>query len=129
MLRGTYYRNLGRTGDLTIPKRLRAGLAAPLVVWCHEHPPYFVSATDAHHLPHASLRPSTLSSSGPVHLLRIDSRGRILLPADLRSLAGLADGVPVVVVGVRHVIEIWSIGAWTAELQRLLLSGSRESQE
>lgn len=45
--------------------------------------------------------------------LDLDAQGRTLLPANLRTRAGIAGSA--VVVGVNNVVEIWSQQRWEAQ--------------
>ena len=52
----------------------------------------------------------------------LDKQGRILLPATLRSYAGIGDGA--VVAGMNTYFEIWSAQDWTATREELADDGS-----
>ena len=52
----------------------------------------------------------------------MDKQGRILLPAPLRSYAGIGDGA--VVAGMNTYFEIWSTQDWTATREELADDGS-----
>ncbi len=55
--------------------------------------------------------------------VELDAQGRIIIPAKLRSYAGL--GAEVTIAGVRDHFEIWDRTAWQTYQERLDAEGSR----
>ena len=59
---------------------------------------------------------------------RLDKQGRLNIPANLRRHAGIQDGGPVVLVGVRNRLELWHADRWYAEVDDLTENCARYAQ-
>jgi MraZ protein len=70
-----------------------------------------------------ALRRKIFSNSAKV---TYDTAGRILIPTNLRAVAGIEDAV--VVVGVGDYFELWSAKAWAEENAALNDSGMNSSR-
>lgn len=47
----------------------------------------------------------------------VDRQGRLMIPPHLRQHAGLSEGQPVVIVGVKNRIELWHPDRWQEALE------------
>lgn len=123
MFLGRHSHNLDEKGRLALPARYRDELRDGVVITRGFDKCLLVYPMDAW-TPLAE-RVSALSIGDPdVRLLRrmlfanatdlqLDRQGRILVPAELRSHAGLEREA--VVVGMHSFIEIWSPDGWAAQ--------------
>jgi MraZ protein len=119
---GEYEHNLDGKGRLIVPVRFRPALEGG----------YFVTRGLDGCLwlfPRATwtgfsekLQESSITREGARRLDRmlfagtedeLDGQGRLTLPPALRAHAGLSPNGPVVVVGVKNRIELWSPGRWS----------------
>ena len=117
---GTYSHNLDAKGRLAIPARFREGLAADAVLSrgadrclaIYPKPAWNALCARIGSLPlsdhDARMYSRFLFADATV--LEPDGQGRILLPADLRTHAGIDRTV--CIVGMDVMIEIWAVEAW-----------------
>ncbi len=124
MFLGTHEPLLDEKGRLILPARFRDELASGLVVTKgQEHCLYGFPAAEFGSLTEA-MRQAPVTSKGARDYMRVmfagahdeipDKQGRITIPPQLRSYAGLAREC--VVIGANTRIEIWDRAAWTAYL-------------
>ena len=124
MFLGTHEPLLDEKGRLILPAKFRDELASGLVVTKgQEHCLYGFPTTEFASLTEA-MRQAPVTSKGARDYMRVmfagahdeipDKQGRITIPSQLRSYAGLAREC--VVIGANTRIEIWDRVAWTAYL-------------
>ena len=124
MFLGTHEPLLDEKGRLILPAKFRDELASGLVVTKgQEHCLYGFPTTEFASLTEA-MRQAPVTSKGARDYMRVmfagahdeipDKQGRITIPPQLRSYAGLAREC--VVIGANTRIEIWDRAAWTAYL-------------
>ena len=124
MFLGTHEPLLDEKGRLILPAKFRDELASGLVVTKgQEHCLYGFPTTEFASLTEA-MRQVPVTSKGARDYMRVmfagahdeipDKQGRITIPSQLRSYAGLAREC--VVIGANTRIEIWDRAAWTAYL-------------
>jgi MraZ protein len=124
MFLGTHEPLLDEKGRLILPAKFRDELASGLVVTKgQEHCLYGFPTTEFASLTEA-MRQAPVTSKGARDYMRVmfagahdeipDKQGRITIPSQLRSYAGLAREC--VVIGANTRIEIWDRAAWTAYL-------------
>jgi MraZ protein len=129
---GRYTHNLDDKGRLALPSKFRPELAGGVVVTRGFDACLLVYPTAAW-LPLAE-KVAALSISDPdVRLLRrmlfanatdmdLDRQGRILIPADLRTHAGIEREA--IVVGMHTFIELWSPSGWDAQSELVERDGA-----
>lgn len=121
---GTHTLSIDDKGRLTVPSSFRKDLGEEIVVRknpqerCVE-----ILPTDVWNLYLAELRKLpkldrkaqafiTLETAGAVHTT-IDKQGRVLMPADMKQLAGLGAGSgQAVVTGCIDRVKVWSLERW-----------------
>ncbi len=124
MFLGTHEPLLDEKGRLILPAKFRDELASGLVVTKgQEHCLYGFPTTEFASLTEA-MRQVPVTSKGARDYMRVmfagahdeipDKQGRITIPSQLRSYAGLSREC--VVIGANTRIEIWDRAAWTAYL-------------
>ena len=124
MFLGTHEPLLDEKGRLILPAKFRDELASGLVVTKgQERCLYGFPTTEFASLTEA-MRQAPVTSKGARDYMRVmfagahdeipDKQGRITIPSQLRSYAGLAREC--VVIGANTRIEIWDRAAWTAYL-------------
>lgn len=118
-LMGTYYHNIDAKGRLSFPTKLREilgrsfyvtkGLDQPcLTVYSQEEWDFLAAKVAA--IPEAKggqIKRWLFSGAG---ILTPDKQGRVLIPQDLRTFAGLEKDV--VVIGANNKAEIWDKARW-----------------
>lgn len=104
---GTEQRRLGKDGRLRLSPRHAKLL--PSAVIASLHPEGCIAITSG------AEHPGPVGARG----LRIDLRGRMMIPAELRRAAGLSAGELCVVVGCGDCVEVWS----TARYERMQRRG------
>lgn len=127
MFLGSHNHNLDSKGRLAIPARFRDELAGGLVLTrgfdkCIALYPMKAWETLAERINELSIadadvrqfRRMVFSEAVDVQL---DSQGRILVPAPLRTFAGIERET--VIIGVHASVEIWSPARWTATSENL----------
>lgn len=120
-LMGTYYHNIDAKGRLNFPTKLREGLGVtfyvtkgldqPCLTVYSEEEWARLSAKVAS-IPEAKggqIKRWLFSGAG---LLTPDKQGRVLIPQDLRTFAGLERDV--VIIGADNKAEIWDKARWEA---------------
>lgn len=120
MFLGTYLHNIDSKGRLTLPAKFRAELARGVVVtlgldgelWVFPMETWERLAAKMNELPlnDKDSRNFARRVYGKATDCEPDKQGRILLPSDLRELAGV-DG-ETVIVGSGGRLEIWSRERW-----------------
>jgi MraZ protein len=60
---------------------------------------------------------------------KLDGQGRLSVPAPLRRYAGIEDEAPVVVVGTRIRLELWSRDRWESRSAHLHAHGTEIAQQ
>ena len=124
MFLGTHEPLLDEKGRLILPAKFRDELASGLVVTKgQEHCLYGFPAAEFAELTE-SMRQAPVTAKGARDYMRVmfagahdeipDKQGRITIPAQLRSYAGLSREC--VVIGANTRIEIWDRAAWTTYL-------------
>ena len=132
MLLGEYEHSVDLKGRIAVPAKFRPQLEAGLVVTrgferCLQGYPLDawrvladrISSLSLGNADARRLRRHLFASAFDAEL---DKQGRILLPAPLRSYAGIGDGA--VVAGMNTYFEIWSTQDWTATREELADDGT-----
>ncbi|MEA4812789.1 MAG: division/cell wall cluster transcriptional repressor MraZ [Anaerolineaceae bacterium] len=136
MFFGQFEHNLDAKGRLTIPATFREqaldglyvteGFEANLVVYTLRDFEQIASNLSRLSITNAesrALRRKIFSSSAKVSY---DTAGRILIPANLRAVAGIEDAV--VIAGAGDYFELWSAKTWAKENASLNDSGMNSSR-
>jgi MraZ protein len=136
MFLGSYLHNIDSKGRLTLPAKFRAELAKGVVVtlgldgclWVFPMETWGGIAQKMNELP--------LTDKNSRHFARrmyayatdceLDKQGRILLPGNLRELAGL-DGETVIVGGPGR-LEIWGRETWEQTSHDLVANGDATAE-
>lgn len=125
MFLGTYEPKLDDKGRLILPAKYRDQLADGLVITRgQEHCLYVFTADDFMQM-QEDARKAPLSNREARNYLRVflsgavdqepDRQGRISVPANLRTYAGLERDLAVIGAGNR--VEIWNLESWNSFLQ------------
>ncbi|SEA45135.1 MraZ protein [Bowdeniella nasicola] len=120
MFLGTYEPKLDDKGRLILPAKYREQLAGGLVITRGQERCLYVFPMREFEAIHEQLRAAPLTSKQARQYLRVflsgaadeqpDKQGRITIPANLRSYAGLGRDLAVIGMGTR--VEIWDNEAW-----------------
>ncbi len=120
MFLGTYEPKLDDKGRLILPAKYREQLAGGLVITRGQERCLYVFPMREFEEIHEQLRAAPLTSKQARQYLRVflsgaadeqpDKQGRITIPANLRSYAGLGRDLAVIGMGTR--VEIWDNEAW-----------------
>ncbi|WP_250505593.1 division/cell wall cluster transcriptional repressor MraZ [Bowdeniella massiliensis] len=120
MFLGTYEPKLDDKGRLILPAKYREQLAGGLVITRGQERCLYVFPMREFEEIHEQLRAAPLTSKQARQYLRVflsgaadeqpDKQGRITIPANLRSYAGLGRDLAVIGMGTR--VEIWDNKAW-----------------
>lgn len=123
MFLGRFAYNVDQKGRLAVPARFREsltgtviltrGIDACLVLYPLESWKPLAAKVDALPLADPDARAFRRLMYAEAANLELDSQGRILLPPELRSWAGIEREA--VIVGVNTAIEIWSQTGWQAQ--------------
>lgn len=122
MFLGTYEPRLDEKGRLILPAKFREKLQGGLVITRGQEHCLYVFPMGEFEAMYERLRQEPLSSkearayqrlflSGAVDEIP-DKQGRIVIPAPLRTYAGL--GKELAVIGAGSRVEIWDLAAWNA---------------
>ena len=125
MFLGTYEPKLDDKGRLILPAKYRDQLAGGLVITRgQEHCLYVFKADDFMQM-QEDARKAPLSNREARNYLRVflsgavdqepDRQGRISIPANLRTYAGLERDLAVIGAGNR--VEIWNLASWNSFLE------------
>jgi MraZ protein len=124
MLLGTHTPKLDEKGRLFLPAKFRDELSEGVVITRGQERCLYVFSAKEFAEIHEKLRQAPASVKDARDYLRVmlsgasdetpDKQGRVLLPAMLRSYAGLTKDL--VIIGVGSRAEIWDAGAWTEYL-------------
>ena len=118
MLKGTYYQSMDVKGRMSFPAKLREiigekftvtkGLDGCLFVYSEEN--FKEKAEKIESLPLAKGRKLQRHFMASAHDVEVDKQGRILIPQNLREVAGLETDIAV--VGVSDRCAIWDKTRW-----------------
>lgn len=124
MLLGTHTPKLDEKGRLFLPAKFRDELSDGVVITRGQERCLYVFSAKEFSAIHEKLRQAPASVKGARDYLRVllsgasdetpDKQGRVLLPALLRSYAGLTKDL--VIIGVGSRAEIWDATAWNEYL-------------
>lgn len=124
MFTGEYRHTVDDKGRVAVPVRFRAELAGGALVskWIdgclaiHPRNAWDALAERTASLPvtDAGARTFQRFIFGAAFEVGLDRQGRLVVPAVLRDFAGLEGEAPVVVVGSRDHLELWSSERWGA---------------
>ncbi len=120
MLTGQYAHNLDTKGRVNFPARLREELGERFVITRGLDNCLFVYSMEEWAFLAAKLHELPISKSAPLNRfffagaaeVEPDKQGRVLIPAHLRTYAGLDRDV--VIAGVSNRAEIWDSARWEA---------------
>jgi MraZ protein len=124
-------------GRLTIPAKFRSHLSDGVIVARGLEPCLLIFTPDAWqnyvtslygHLPQNKENTRAIARfvfSGASDQT-LDKQGRILLPSNLRTYAGLRENV--VILGIQDHLEVWDVEAWQKDLKSLEIN-AREISE
>ena len=125
---GEYSHSLDDRGRLAIPSKLRDLLGNDVVVTRGWDKCLYVYPVAAWKSRSVKIRDLPTSDREIRNLHRffypaafpceIDKQGRILLPVNLRTYAGIVDNVTI--VGLGAYMEVWDTATWEAEQEKLL---------
>ena len=132
MFLGEYEHSVDTKGRLAVPAKFRPQLEAGLVVTrgferCLQVYPMqqwqiLSERVSGLSLGAAELRNLRRLLFGNASDMEVDKQGRILLPANLRTYAGIGDVA--VVVGMNTYFEIWAKDDWEAAMEAIDQSGT-----
>ncbi len=121
---GTHHPRLDEKGRLFLPARFRDALAGGLVITRGQERCLYVFPEAEFHRLYAQMREAPVTSKGARDYQRMllsgasdevpDKQGRVMVPAPLRSYAGLTRDCVVIGAGAR--LEVWDAEAWAAYL-------------
>lgn len=124
MLLGTHTPKLDEKGRLFLPAKFRDELSDGVVITRGQERCLYVFSAKEFASVHEKLRQAPASVKGARDYLRVllsgasdetpDKQGRVLLPALLRTYAGLTKEL--VIIGVGSRAEIWDAAAWNEYL-------------
>lgn len=124
MLLGTHTPKLDEKGRLFLPAKFRDELSDGVVITRGQERCLYVFSAKEFASVHEKLRQAPASVKGARDYLRVllsgasdetpDKQGRVVLPAMLRSYAGLTKDL--VIIGVGSRAEIWDATAWSEYL-------------
>lgn len=124
MLLGTHTPKLDEKGRLFLPAKFRDELSDGVVITRGQERCLYVFSAKEFASVHDKLRQAPASVKGARDYLRVllsgasdetpDKQGRVVLPALLRSYAGLTKDL--VIIGVGSRAEIWDATAWSEYL-------------
>lgn len=124
MLLGTHTPKLDEKGRLFLPAKFRDELSDGVVITRGQERCLYVFSAKEFASVHEKLRQAPASVKGARDYLRVllsgasdetpDKQGRVVLPALLRSYAGLTKDL--VIIGVGSRAEIWDATAWNEYL-------------
>jgi MraZ protein len=124
MLLGTHTPKLDEKGRLFLPAKFRDELSEGVVITRGQERCLYVFSAKEFASVHEKLRQAPASVKGARDYLRVllsgasdetpDKQGRVVLPALLRSYAGLTKDL--VIIGVGSRAEIWDATAWSEYL-------------
>lgn len=124
MLLGTHTPKLDEKGRLFLPAKFRDELSEGVVITRGQERCLYVFSAKEFDSVHELLRQAPASVKGARDYLRVllsgasdetpDKQGRVVLPALLRSYAGLTKDL--VIIGVGSRAEIWDATAWNQYL-------------
>lgn len=124
MLLGTHTPKLDEKGRLFLPAKFRDELSEGVVITRGQERCLYVFSAKEFASVHEKLRQAPASVKGARDYLRVllsgasdetpDKQGRVVLPAMLRSYAGLTKDL--VIIGVGSRAEIWDATAWSEYL-------------
>lgn len=124
MLLGTHTPKLDEKGRLFLPAKFRDELSDGVVITRGQERCLYVFSAKEFGSIHEKLRQAPASVKGARDYLRVllsgasdetpDKQGRVVLPAMLRSYAGLSKDL--VIIGVGSRAEIWDATAWSEYL-------------
>ncbi|MFD1504123.1 division/cell wall cluster transcriptional repressor MraZ [Georgenia yuyongxinii] len=124
MFLGTYEPRLDDKGRLILPAKFRDQLAPGVVLTRGQERCLYAFPISEFESMHETLRQAPIASKQARDYLRVflsgatdeapDKQGRITIPANLRTYAGLTRDLAVIGAGAR--IEIWDAGAWETYL-------------
>ncbi len=124
MLLGTHTPKLDEKGRLFLPAKFRDELSDGVVITRGQERCLYVFSAKEFSAIHEKLRQAPASVKGARDYLRVllsgasdetpDKQGRVVLPALLRSYAGLTKDL--VIIGVGSRAEIWDATAWNEYL-------------
>lgn len=118
MLMGTYTQSVDAKGRMAFPAKLREAMGEGMVLTRGVGGCIFVYTREAfeekvrklNSLPMAQALPLQRTLVANAAEIEPDKQGRVLVPARLRTLAGINDEA--VVAGVSDHCEIWSLDRW-----------------
>lgn len=132
MFLGEYEHSVDIKGRLAVPAKFRPQLEAGLVVTrgferCLQVYPMEQWQILSERVSNLSLGAAELRNLrrllfGNASDMELDKQGRILLPSNLRTYAGIGDNA--VVVGMNTYFEIWSKSDWDAAMEAIDEAGS-----
>ena len=119
---GTYEHSLDAKGRVILPARFRSQLGTQayvskyrhgcLALWTSEEFEKQMAEQEAkQELGDSQLNQARIWAAGSSDI-EVDTQGRIALPANLRSFAGLETQNRILVVGALNRVELWSPAAW-----------------
>ncbi|TRW45061.1 division/cell wall cluster transcriptional repressor MraZ [Georgenia yuyongxinii] len=124
MFLGTYEPRLDDKGRLILPAKFRDQLAPGVVLTRGQERCLYAFPISEFENMHETLRQAPIASKQARDYLRVflsgatdeapDKQGRITIPANLRTYAGLTRDLAVIGAGAR--IEIWDAAAWETYL-------------
>jgi MraZ protein len=127
MFLGEYTHSIDDKGRITIPAKLRAGLATGLVLTRGFEPCLMVYPVETFRVLEQRMHSLSLTDPSNRQLIRmlfggaaddtLDSAGRVLVPEYLRTYAGLKSQI--VVVGTGQYLEVWDSQKWNEQLAQL----------
>lgn len=120
MFLGTHTPRLDDKGRLILPARFREELAGGVILTRGQEHCLYVFTTAEFERMYAQLREAPIAQKQARDYIRVmlsgadqqipDKQGRITVPAQLRTYAGLAKDLAVIGAGSR--VEIWAARAW-----------------
>ncbi|MEZ7898023.1 MAG: division/cell wall cluster transcriptional repressor MraZ [Flaviflexus sp.] len=137
MFLGTYEPKLDEKGRLILPAKYRDQLADGLVITRGQERCLYVFKVDEFMQMQEQARQAPLSNKEARNYLRVflsgavdqepDRQGRISIPANLRSYAGLERDLAVIGTGNR--VEIWNLENWNSFLEEQEAAFSDRDEE
>lgn len=124
-MKGTYQHNIDSKGRLFIPAKLREEMGSAFVITqgldgclaVYPQSEWDKLEASIRALPRAQARTMTRFFIATAFDAEVDAQGRVVLPANLRTFAGLQKEA--VVIGVIDHAEIWDLAKWTAYNQAI----------
>lgn len=127
MLIGQYEAKIDEKGRISLPKKFReefaeeiiatSGFENSLIIVAKSEWEHLLSGTEGRPFIEYETRDTQRFLLGQASEIKLDSKGRFILPPHLRTFAGIGDNV--IFLGLNKYIEVWDQATWDKYKQGL----------